>query len=311
MITTVTLNPAIDKFIQIEQLKTGEVQRIKQEQEILGGKGINVARVLENLGIQVNALCIFGQENIHEIERLNRQNTTTLDWILATGSTRTNYKFIETNIKNRTTDINGLGVTVSQDILKTLEKRIIESGKVSDYIVFSGSLPRGIDETYYQKVCCEISDRTRIVIDADGMLLKHSLNCSPYIVKPNRRELEAICGKILEKDEAVVKEAKKIMETYGIQYVLVTLGEDGCILVCNHGVYKANSLRVRARKTVGAGDAFLAGFIYGLSVSEDVKYALSVGTATSSLIIQSLDNIVLEKEKIKEIAREVVVYKIE
>jgi len=143
MITTVTLNPAIDRTVVVEKFAFGEVNRVQSVREDMGGKGINVARILQALGSETKATGFIGHSNIGHVRSLLEQDGLNTDLIEIDAATRTNTKLIETTSRS-TTDINEAGFSVDAADIRAIETKIDELSAQSQFIVFSGSLPKGL-----------------------------------------------------------------------------------------------------------------------------------------------------------------------
>ncbi len=313
MITTVTMNPAIDKIVEINEMALGKVHRVSGQVETLGGKSINVARILSGLKQETKALCLVGQDNYSVIKHHADADGITLEPVMAPGVTRTNLKITEPDQGYRTTDVNEAGLLVSAEKLAEIEAKITGLGDASDYMVFSGSLPKGVDEDFYKKMAVELAEKTKVIVDADGKILKLALEGKPFLIKPNIHEFEAALGKTFETDEDIVKTARDMIKTYGITYILISMGEDGSILVAEDFALKADILKVKVVSTVGAGDSMLAGLIYGMTKHGDLDEvarmtkALSYGVASSSIAISTQSHNVIEEADLVSTASEVTI----
>ena len=311
MITTVTLNPAIDKIIEINNMNLGNVHRASKLIKTLGGKSINVSRILTGLNIKNEALCFAGEENLSEVRTFAARDDINLFVKVIEGTTRTNVKIIEPDEDYRTTDINEKGFVVSKEALESMLKIIYEKAKLSNYVVLSGSLPEGVPIDVYRTITRKIDNK--VVLDADGEILMEGLKGSPYIIKPNIFELEAALNTKLTSIEEIVKACRDLIKEYNISYILVSMGEKGSILVSNTIAYKADIIPVKVLSTVGAGDSMLAGFIYGLETYKDLdekkclEKALACGVASSSIAISTQNHIAFSKEILEDYAKKVLI----
>lgn len=310
MITTVTLNPAIDKVVEINHLSLGNVHRVANQVVSFGGKSINVARILSGLGCDTSAVCYLGKSNYEEIKDLSKKDGLNLKPIMLDGPTRTNVKIVEPDQSYRTTDLNEAGFKVTPEELKAMETLILEQGKDSDYVVLSGSLPAGIGKDFYKQMALALGKATKVIIDADGEVLMAGMEGAPFMIKPNIHELEAALGIAINSEEDIVKVCRDLIQQYGITYILVSRGEDGSVLVGEDLVLSAGIVPVEALSTVGAGDAMLAGVIYGLTQqkgdrTEQMNKALSYGVASSAIAISTQDHLVIDAERLEETASKV------
>lgn len=313
MITTVTLNPAIDKIVEVCEMRLGRVHRISKMVKTLGGKSINVSRILSGLDIENTAVCFVGQDNLEQVMRYGRADAIAMDMIRVEGSTRTNVKIVEPDNGYQTTDINEPGCVISDEKLQAMTHKIVEEYAESEFIVLSGSLPQGVEVSYYADLVKRLKTKTHMVVDADQEILMQSIQEGPYLIKPNIHELEAAVGKKLDSMEAIKKECHDLIEKYGITYILVSMGEEGSLLVSQDYCMKAEVLKVNVVSTVGAGDSMLAGFIYGLKRFADeeegnkLKKAMQCATASSSIAIETQDHLQFSEEELIERSKKIFV----
>jgi 1-phosphofructokinase len=313
MIATVTLNPAIDKIVEINEMSLGKVHRISKMVKTLGGKSINVSRILSGLEVENRALCFVGDDNSHEVEMYAQTDQINLDMIRVKGSTRTNVKVVEPDNGYQTTDLNEPGFMISKEQLEAMTTKIVKDYGDSEFIVLSGSLPKGVGESYYAEIVKRLKTRTNIVVDADKDVLMRSIKEGPFLIKPNIHELESAVGKTFDSLEDLMVECRKLIDQYGITYILVSMGEEGSLLVSEDYCIKADILKVNVVSTVGAGDSMLAGFIFGLKAfsKEDelikLRKAIQCGTGSSAIAIETQDHVGFSREKLLERSNQVTV----
>lgn len=283
MIYTVTLNPALDKTVEIPSLTVDAVNRITTMRTDPGGKGINVSKVIHKLGGRSTAAGILGGDTGRAIRSALEDMGITAWFHFVEGETRTNLKIIDP-VNHTNTDINEPGVTVSGEILEELLTELLEKIRKDDIVVISGSMPKGSPkETYYRwtKACGEKG--ARVILDADGELLKAGLEASPYLIKPNHHELSALVGKTMETPEEMARTARQLMEKYGISKIVVSMGGAGALYVTSEEIIYAEGLKVPVGSTVGAGDSVVAALAVaeesGLSLEETVCLSTATGAA--------------------------------
>ena len=212
--------------------------------------------------------------------------------------------------KNITTDFNEEGTEVNEKDIKKLFKLIDEAALKSDYLVMGGSLAKGMPVNMYGQVASKYKDHCRVVIDADDDFLLEGLKGSPFLIKPNIHELENALDRELNKDQEVVEAAREIITTYGVTYVLVSMGKEGSLLVSLEEAIKADAIETKVVSTVGAGDSMLAGFVFGLEKEMSLKQSLAFGSACSMLTISVAGYPRLELSKAMEVSRKAKVYNI-
>ena len=283
MIYTVTLNPALDKTVEIPSLTVDAVNRITSMRTDPGGKGINVSKVIQKLGGASVAAGILGGDTGRAIlSALTEMGLTTL-FHFVEGETRTNMKIIDPD-NHTNTDINEPGVTVSEEILEKLLEELLAKVTKEDIVVISGSMPKGSPkDTYYTWTKAFREKGAKVILDADGDLLKAGLKASPYLIKPNNHELGALTGRALETPEEIAETAAELMKEYGIGKVVVSIGGDGAVYVTKDKTIYAVGLKVPVGSTVGAGDSVVAALAVseeeGKTLEETVRLSTAVGAA--------------------------------
>ena len=276
MIYTVTLNPAWDYYVHVDELTLGAVNRASYSQVQFGGKGINVSGVLTNLGIENTALgFIAGFTGDAFDESLKKQGYKT-DFIkLENGMTRINVKLKSGD----ETEINGSGPEISADAIEMLFKKL-ERLSDGDWLILSGSIPASVKSDIYERIMAKLKDKDiKIVVDATKDLLLNVLKYKPFLIKPNNHELGEIFGLKLSSDDEIIKYAK-ILQNDGARNVLVSMAGDGAILLTENGeIKKIGVAKGEIVNSVAAGDSMVAGFIAGYIESNNYAEALKMGTA--------------------------------
>ncbi len=283
MIYTITLNPAIDYVLPVADFKLGETNRSQGEQFVAGGKGINVARVLHNLGLPAVVLGFvagFTGEFIRE-----QLHTEGLEEHLITVTTSHNaYSRVNVKLKaEEETEINAGGPEITardwQELLSQLARL-----NSSDFVVMSGSSGKAPHDAYAQ--IGELLSRKNIpwIADTTGASLKEALQYKPVLVKPNRAELEEFfstsCSSIAEVEQLAGK-----LQQLGAQNVVVSLGGEGAIYVGKDQSGHVLAPQGKVINSVGAGDSLVAGFLtaylQGMSLQDAVRYGVCCGSATA------------------------------
>lgn len=306
MITTVTLNPAIDRTVVIDTFEFGAVNRVQSVREDMGGKGINVARILKSLGSESRAIGYIGRQNLGHVHNLLERDNIQTDFVEIDAATRTNTKLIEMASRT-TTDINEAGFSVGPEEIKAIEQKIDELSTVSQFMVFSGSIPKGLPTSFYRDLISQVKRPCLSVLDADGALLLEGLQSSPAVIKPNIHELESALGVKLESESEIVAACHRLIAQYQISYVLVSMGGDGSILVTADQALFAQPLKVEVRGTVGAGDSMLAGFIHCLSRKTTLEQALSWATACGALAVSKVGTEAFSLQDVESMASQVII----
>ncbi len=283
MIYTVTLNPALDKTVEIPSLTVDSVNRITTMRTDPGGKGINVSKVIDKLGKESIATGILGGDTGNAIESALKSMGLKTSFRFVEGETRTNLKVIDP-VNHTNTDINEPGITVSEEILNSVLQDLLAKVNDQDIVVISGSLPKGSPKNTYctwVKACKEAG--TKVILDADGDLLAAGLEASPYLIKPNNHELSGLLGRTLETPEDLEKAARELMEKHSISKIVVSMGGDGALYVTKDETIYAEGLKVPVGSTVGAGDSVVASLAVaeesGMSLEDTVRLSTATGAA--------------------------------
>lgn len=279
MVYTVTFNPALDYVLRLEDFQTGALNRADCAEIHYGGKGVNVSTVLRNLGVDNVALGFLAGFTGQALEQGLREAGIRTDFIwLDHGCTRINVK-----IQSRQeTEINHRGPAITASALEALFEKLdrLEKG---DILVLAGSIPAPAPEIVYDRVLSRVERRGVLtVVDAAGRLLWSVLPHRPFLIKPNRLELGELFLRDLETDREIT-ECARILQKHGARNVLVSLAEEGSLLLDETGA--CHRLRVppgKVRSSVGAGDSMVAGFLAGWLKEGTYEAAHRMGAAAGS-----------------------------
>jgi 1-phosphofructokinase len=279
MIYTVTFNPALDYIVHTDHIQMGNINRINREQIFAGGKGINVSIVLKNLGIDSIATGFIAGFTGNEIDRqLAERGITTRFIRLPQGTSRINIK-LKTEFE---TEINGQGPEITKEAIGEFKGQM-DALQNGDYLVISGSTPTLMSEEIYGDILCSLQGRgVNVTVDATKSLLKHALEYHPFLIKPNKNELEEFFDITLYHQKDIIEYAGRLKEL-GARNVLVSLGGDGAVLLAEDGnIYERKAPEGKVINSVGAGDSVVAGFIAGYMKDGNYEEALKLGVAAGS-----------------------------
>lgn len=284
MIVTLTLNPSLDRTLELDGLQRGAVLRTSAPTLEAGGKGVNVTRALTRNGIPSVAVVPIGGTEGSELGALLGEAGVDARLVAVSGRTRSNITLAEAD--GTVTKLNEPGAALSADELAALVDAVAAEVSAGDWVVISGSVPPDFSGRDARALTSRI-DSTHLAVDTSGDALAHFLASTPRLIKPNRTELAEITGRSLTSMSAVVDAAREVRDL-GVELVLVSLGADGAVLVGPHGVIVGESRIARQRSTVGAGDCFLAGFLSRLAFDDteldaSLLEALAWGAAAASL----------------------------
>jgi 1-phosphofructokinase len=296
MVITVTLNPALDKTLTIDNFNLGTVNRAGSIRYDIGGKGINVSKVLRNFNI--DSVCtgfLGGVWENYFLDELKKREIDT-SFVHIEGSTRTNTKVVDP-VNKVYTDINEAGPIITNEELAAFMEKFKALCSVNDIVVLSGGVSPTLDKDIYGKLIRLAKEKGAItVLDADGELLKEGLKEKPDIIKPNIHELQKLMDFQKEDEETVTNAAKQLIET-GVKKVLVSLGEKGAIYVTKAGVKSCEGLKVNVKSTVGAGDSMVAALVYSLinNLSDEETLAFANGCGAASVETEGTEACSLEE----------------
>ena len=279
MIYTLTCNPSVDYVVQMAEFCPGMVNRAQGEQAFSGGKGINVTVILKNLGIPNRALGFLAGFPGDFIEQDLREQGCQTEFVrLAKGFSRINVK-----IKGQEeSEINGGGPAVDQAAMEALFEKI-NSLRKGDMLIISGSIPPSLPKDLYEKILGLLDERgVYAVVDTAGEALMKTLRYEPFLIKPNRQELEELAQSRLFTREEIVAQGRRLQEM-GAQNVLISMAAEGAVLLTSDGkVFFGEAPRGTVRNSVGAGDSMVGGFVAGWLKTGSYPAALQWGIAAGS-----------------------------
>lgn len=301
MITTVTLNPALDKTIHLRKLHIGEVNRIERLENIPGGKGINVAKVISKLGGNVNATGFLGGFVGENIESLLKDNFPCA-FVKIAGETRSNSNILSEN--GVVTEILEPGPIVSETEVNCFLQDYSRVIAESEVVVLSGSVPRGVSDMIYQRLITLAKEQgKKVILDTSGNLLAEGSKACPDLIKPNKAELEYLAEKKLESLEEIEKAAEQIREQ-GVLAVLVSLGAEGILYVGEKGHYALKPPKIAVKNTVGCGDSLVAAMAMGMEKNEDIEKMLTHAIAVSTANAMTTESGSVEIDNVLSIEKE-------
>lgn len=282
-VATISLNPAYDLVGFTPEIERGEVNLVETTGLHAAGKGINVAKVLNDLGVDVTVGGLLGRDNQEGFDQLFAELGLHNRFQVIDGRTRINIKVTEAG--GDVTDLNFSGFKVSEENWQHFKQDSLNWLGDFDMVCVSGSLPQGValDEftdwmkALRQQCPCLVFDSSRAALDA-GLL------AGPWLVKPNRRELEMWAGRSLPELSDIIAAAHQLREQ-GISHVVVSLGAEGALWVNASGAWLAKPPACEIVSTVGAGDSMVGGLIYGLLMGETSEHTLRLATAVAALAV--------------------------
>ncbi|EMC30937.1 1-phosphofructokinase family hexose kinase [Streptococcus mutans] len=291
MIITLTMNPSVDYLYKTDRLSLGELNRVRLATKMVGGKGINAARVSAILGTDTTAISIIGGNNGNYILSQIQKDKFLSDFIRTDNETRNCYVILDK--KNNKTEINELGVAIEQSILIELLKKLETYIKTRDITAISinGSLPLKCPLDFYSELIQMIrtlDPNIKILLDTSGNALKNCLTSHslPDIIKPNEIEIAELLGTEITTNVETLK--KNIMSNQllaDIPIIFVSLGSNGSLVKYKNEFYSIKIPKVNAINTQGSGDATVGGILSAINQKESfinmLKYGSAAGTANA------------------------------
>lgn len=303
MIYTVTINPSIDYIVQLPELHLGLVNRMAYDNKLPGGKGINVSRILRELGHNSVAWGFMGGFTGRFITDALEKDGLKTDFTPVAADTRINVKIKA----EEETEINGKGPAVTPTEIATFKEKFAHL-TADDVVIFAGSLVPNLDDDFYFELIKIIQEKgAQFVIDTTGESLRKALQEKPLVVKPNNHELAELFGVEFSGIDDIIKYAQKLREM-GAQYVMISMAGDGGLLVTADGVYRSLAPQGTVVNSVGAGDSMLAGFTGTYADTHDPVEAFRYGLASGSATAFSED--LATRAKIDEILPQIKITKI-
>ena len=279
-IATLTLNPTLDVSYTLPKLVTDQKAHATGTRYDPGGNGVNVARGLMSLGVHAHACLITAGEIGALVTRLLSDHAGYLHPVQVKGETRINCTLLQDDPPVQY-EVDGVGPWVSEEAIGEISDIFLHSTK-GGIGVLTGSIPPGVHRDIYANLTRRLREsNARAVVDAQSSLLQAALPERPYLIKPNRYELELLCGRKLPTVEDVAHEAQ-LLHQEGVEHVCVSLGGAGALFIDNSGAYYATAPQIDVISTVGAGDSMVAGLIYALAREEDSMQVLRFGVACGS-----------------------------
>ncbi len=305
-IATLTLNPALDRSMLFKSFQAGRLNRTYSAVTTVGGKGINVARALKKFGHDAVCYGFCGGDSGEMMKKMLDKEGIKYDFIPTKAPTRMNIKIADADgVDTEASEAGGPISRAECDELINKLYRIFESSEKPDIFIISGSVPIGIHGEIYKNIILKAKENDiKVILDCDRDALKQGVTAQPFMIKPNRAELEEYaCHNFQNENEAVCYACDLSVRT-GIK-ILLTLGADGAVYIDSDGAYKVNAPKVTIRGFTGAGDSFLAAFCASYLENPDPCECLMTASAFSAAKVELEGTMVPEKEHIKKYINEI------
>lgn len=284
MITALTPNPSVDRAVSVGDLERGQVLRATSSRVDPGGKGVNVGRAIAAMGGDPLVVVPSGGPEGALFEALLAQTDVAASVVEVAGSVRMNISVLEPD--GTTTKLNEPGPDLSEAEVNALMAATLERATPGSWIAGCGSLPPGAPADLYAQLVREaIAKGASVAIDSSGSPMTEAVAARPTLIKPNREELAELTGRTLDTLGAVIDTARELVRS-GVEYVAVSLGRDGAVLVTASDVSHARAIITDPVSTVGAGDCMLAGLLFGLDSGLDPAEALQQGVSWGAAAVR-------------------------
>lgn len=293
MIVTLTPNPSIDRTITVADLALGEVNRATSSRIDPGGKGVNVSRALHANGHDTLAVLPLGGPDGATLGRLLDDAGVPFVPVTFSGHTRTNIALVDPN--GVTTKVNEPGPSLSEATLEALVEAIPDD---ADWVVLSGRLATGTPPHWLAEIVAQVPGR--VVVDSSGPALAAAVAEHPFLIKPNREELEELVGQDLPTLGHIVAVSRQLIGD-GVGVVVTSLGADGALWVDEQEIWFASARVERPVSSVGAGDCLLAGLLSALADGLGARQALERGVAWGAAAVMQPGSAVPGPEVIGEV----------
>ncbi|MCG3722978.1 1-phosphofructokinase [Vibrio cincinnatiensis] len=282
-VVTITLNPALDLTGSLDSLQVGSVSLVKQGSLHPAGKGVNVAKVLSDLGAKVTVTGFLGLDNQEMFCQLFEQMGAEDKFIRIQGATRINVKLVEKS--GQVSDINFPGIHVNEQDIARFEQTLFQLAEDHDYFVLAGSLPSGISP----QLCASWIEKLgslgkKVLFDSSREALAVGINARPWLIKPNDEELAQFVGRELHTPEACRLAAEQLADK-GIDNIVVSMGAEGTMWLNQGQWLHAKPPQMEVVSTVGAGDTLVAGLCWGHMQAMEKESLITFATALSALAV--------------------------
>lgn len=303
MIITVSFNPAIDQTIDIKNYEYAGMNRIEHFEVDPGGKGINVAKNLKVLSEEPIALGFIGGRTGQTFKEMISNLQIRSDFTYIYEETRINTKIVEEN--GKITEFNARGPEIMEDRINELMIKIDGYATENTLFVISGKVPPGVDANVFKNIIKLAHNRgAKVAVDSAGASFAKAVEEKPEIVKVKLKDIERVYEKENMTDEEIAQIAEKYVKD-GIKYVAISMGERGAIFANDKEVLKCNIAKVKTHSTVGASDALLAGFVYGIENRMEFEKTAKLATAMSVGAVMTIGTKPSSKDMIEKLYREI------
>ncbi|WP_100065847.1 hexose kinase [Miniphocaeibacter massiliensis] len=310
MILTVTLNPSVDISYKLEEFLIDDVNRCKDVVKTAGGKGLNVARVLKQLGEEVNTTGFLGGYTGEFIETELKKLNIFTNFYEISGNTRNCIAVLHGGKQTEILEVGDIVKQKEQTEFLELFNSLLKENLV---VTISGSMPQGIEKDYYEKLLQIANDKDiKVILDTSGDSLKNIVlnsNVKPYCIKPNETEINQVENKDFEDREELIEYLRSDIFK-GIELMVITMGSRGALVKFKDDFYSVNIPKIKVVNPVGSGDSTVAGIAYGINKKLNIEETIKYGMACGILNTMEEKTGYIDVSKIKDIKDKVEVVKL-
>ncbi len=281
MIYTLTLNPAIDRELTVEEIEFDKVLSTLEARIDFGGKGFNVSRLLKSLGTSSVAVGFVGGNTGRRLEIGLHELGIDSDFVWVDTETRTNISVV-TQAHDHYLKVNEKGPLVDETKQAELLRKIESIAQAGDWWILAGSLPPGVDDSFYARIIKLLNERDAVaILDTTGEALRLGCYETPFLIKPNGEETQALTGLPVETPEQVAIAATEL-RNMGAQNVAISLGKAGALLQTAEATWMVHPPAIKEKNPIGAGDSMVGGLVWALAQGIPLQEALSWGVASGA-----------------------------
>lgn len=280
MIYTITMNPCLDRHLEVERLVPDDTNRIISETRYAAGKGIDVSVVIKELGGESTALGFVGGYDGLELEGRLVNRGVQCDFTATSGETRTNIHIYDRSNATRTS-ISVPGAEIAPAELASFCRRVRHLVPPPTFVALSGSVPRGVTKSIYRQMIPWLKEQgARVVLDADGEALQEGIKSAPFLIKPNIHEASRLLGQDLsELAPAQIADAAQQLLRHGLEVVVISMGARGLLVLDANTRSHVQTTEVKVQSTIGSGDSVVAGLMLGIARGQSLTESATLGAA--------------------------------
>ncbi|AOR24472.1 1-phosphofructokinase family hexose kinase [Clostridium taeniosporum] len=305
MILVINLNASVDKKYEIKDIQKGKVMRARSVHNTPGGKGLHVANVATILNEECIVTGFLGGKSGEFIEEKLLDYGIKSDFVKISGETRDCLAFITDD--SAQTEILEPGPEITNEEQKNFINKYNDLVEKANIIVASGSLPKNVSNNFYRNLIEYANKKDKkFFLDASGGALREGIKGKPYFIKPNKDEIEALTGRRILCEEDVVNEIKYLSEK-GIEFISISLGENGSIVGIKDKVYKIDIPKVKVVNPVGSGDAYVGGIAVAMERGYDIVNTLKLASACGTANVMEKETGFIDKYKVENLLDKIVV----